>query len=83
MRRTEEAKTSVKKEAFNCVENLLVRDEISIETYQLLNRVIAILSGDSYDLGEGISLRLVDCKDAWDIMRECEVTPCLFFVSVI
>lgn len=65
MERVEKLKKLVKEEALNCVENLVVRDEISLETYELLSRVIAILSSNNtYDLGDGLLLKLVDCKNS-------------------
>jgi hypothetical protein len=52
---------SLKSEALNCVENLLVRDEITVDVYEVLNKVLEILGiNNTLDLGEGIKLQLVD-----------------------
>jgi hypothetical protein len=57
----ETSEKSVKECALCCVENLLVRDEISIDVYEILNKVLDLLGCDSkLDLGEGILLQLVD-----------------------
>jgi hypothetical protein len=55
---------SLKSEALNCIENLLIRDEICIDKYEILNRVLELLGYDNaFDLGEGIKIQLVDSKD--------------------
>lgn len=55
---------TLKVEAMNCIENLLVRDEISIDKYELLHRLIELLGCEnSYNLGEGLIIKIVDCKN--------------------
>lgn len=54
---------SLLSEAFNCVEHLLVRDEINIEEYDVLTRVLELLNNNHLDLGEGIKLQLVDTSE--------------------
>lgn len=59
----EEIVLPLKTEALNCVENLLIREQISIETYEILNKVLEALGYDNFfDLGDGIVLKLVDCN---------------------
>jgi len=51
------------REALNCIENLLIRDEIDINRYELLNGVIRLFDYEnSLYLGEGIAIKLVDYK---------------------
>jgi hypothetical protein len=53
---------SLKKEALHCIENLLIRDEISIDKYELLSKVVELLGYDNLlELGDGLQLKLVDC----------------------
>lgn len=52
---------SLKSDALNCVENLLVRDEITIDVYEVLNKVLELIGiNNVLDLGEGIKLQLLD-----------------------
>lgn len=72
---------SLKSEALNCIENLLIREEVSIETYEILRKAFEILGNDNcFDLGDGIKLKLVDYK--W-IVGDCEVRPCFFYSSML
>lgn len=50
-------------EAFNCVEHLLVRDEIDIEKYDVLTRVLELFNDNCLELGEGIKLQLIDTSE--------------------
>lgn len=55
---------SLKSEALNCIENLLIRDEICIDKYELITRVLDLLGLENcLDLGEGIKLQLVDVAE--------------------
>lgn len=51
---------SLLSQALNCVEHMLICDEISIEKYDILTRVLELLNDNNLDLGEGIKLQLVD-----------------------
>lgn len=56
-------KSTLKMEALNCIENMLIREEISVGKYEFLHRVIELLGCEnSYNLGEGIIIKIVDCK---------------------
>jgi hypothetical protein len=54
-------KVSTKEEAFNCLENLLILDEISVDKYEILVKVIDMFGIDKMIcLGDGIFIKLVD-----------------------
>jgi hypothetical protein len=59
----ESTKSSLKTEVLNCVEHLLVLDEISTETYYILTKVLGLLDCENeFNLGDGLKLKLVDCN---------------------
>jgi hypothetical protein len=52
---------NTKVEALNCIEHLLVLDEISVDKYELLRKVIEMFDEeDIIVLGDGIAIKLVD-----------------------
>jgi hypothetical protein len=56
-------KNVLAKEALNCVEHLLILEEIGIDDYKVLNRVIEMLDGKNcFNLGDGIIINLTDSK---------------------
>jgi hypothetical protein len=56
-------KNVLAKEALNCVEHLLILEEIGLDDYKVLNRVIELLNGKNcFNLGDGIMIELTDTK---------------------
>jgi hypothetical protein len=53
---------SLLSQALNCVEHLLVCDEIDTDDYCVLTRVLELMNNNLLELGEDIKLQLVDTR---------------------
>jgi hypothetical protein len=57
------SEVSTKQEALNAIESLLVYDDIEVEKYESLRRVIDFLDhGNTFDLGDGLCIKLIDTR---------------------
>lgn len=57
----EVAPSEVKQEAINSIEHLLIMDNLCVDRYEILRKVLDMLDhGNSFDLGDGLKLQLTN-----------------------